>query len=504
MNLSTFSKKSFKRLTSATLIAMMILSSTIFSFPSNLKKNTNKPVNVIVVFKDRIDESAVKSVGGQIRKGFRNFPVASISLPEKALHALKRNPKVKSVESDIKISIASQTVDWGINKIEAPKVWESGYTGKGVKVAIIDTGIAQHPDLLIAGGKSVVAYTSSYSDDHGHGTHVAGIVGALQNTTGIVGVAPDVNLYAIKALDSAGSGYLSDVIAGIDWSISSKMDIINMSLGSTFDSFSLKSAVDKAYQSGILVVAAAGNSGTQEGSEDTVNYPAKYSSAIAVGATDSKDVRATFSSTGKTLEVSAPGHSILSTYPGGRLVRMSGTSMAAPFVAGQLALLKEAYPTLSANELRVKLQESVIDLGAVGVDSWYGYGRITSFGVDSNPPEDPNPPVEEPSEPDPSLTVSTLTTSKATYTAGESVNLYGTVMDERGQPIKNASVKITLTPPRGRTKPVSAVATTNENGQVSFIYKTNSKNTKGIYHATMNSTKDGYISSKSSASFSLR
>ncbi len=504
MNLFKFAQKSLKLLTSGTLIAVMILSSTIFSWPSNSKNNTNKPVNVIVVFKDRIDQNSFNSLGGQIRKEFRNFPIASISIPEKALNALQKNPNVKSVEADIKVHIASQTVDWGITKIEAPKVWESGYTGKGIKVAIIDTGIAAHPDLVISGGVSVVSYTKSYSDDNGHGTHVAGIVGALQNDTGIVGVAPEVNLYAVKALDSNGSGYLSDIISGIDWSINAKMDILNMSLGTTFNSSSLKTAVDKAFNNGILVVAAAGNSGTSDGAGDTINYPAKYPSAIAVGATNSQDVRASFSATGNTLEVSAPGDSILSTYLRGRLAIMSGTSMAAPFVAGQLALLKEAYPTLSAYELRAKLDENVVDLGETGIDPLYGHGRITKFGFAAPPIQEPEPPSEEPEEPELSYTVSSLTSNKSTYRLGESVYLYASVQDESGNPVSDATVKITINPPKGKTQPVSTVGTTNSSGKITFIYNTTRSNTKGIYTADILSSKNEFTASTAILSFRLR
>lgn len=120
--------------------------------------------------------------------------------------------------------------------------------GKKVKVAVIDSGIYPHDDLSIAGGYSAVSYTSSYKDDNGHGTHVAGIIAAKHDGYGIDGIAPDVRLYAVKALDRKGAGDLKSLLKAIDWSIANKMDIINMSLGTNADSKILHDAVDKAYK----------------------------------------------------------------------------------------------------------------------------------------------------------------------------------------------------------------------------------------------------------------
>ncbi|WP_265416743.1 S8 family serine peptidase [Alkalihalobacillus deserti] len=144
-----------------------------------------------------------------------------------------------------------------MTRTEAPKAWESGYTGKGVKVAVVDTGVAKHEDLIITGGISFPSYTSSFFDDNGHGTHVAGIIGARNNNYGTVGIAYESSIYAVKVLDQ------NDVIAGIDWSITNKMDIVNLSLGTISHSSTLKQVVDKAYSQGVLVVAAVGNNGHQ-------------------------------------------------------------------------------------------------------------------------------------------------------------------------------------------------------------------------------------------------
>jgi fibronectin type 3 domain-containing protein len=224
-------------------------------------------------------------------------------------------------------------------------------------------------------------------DDNGHGTHCAGIVAAEDNDIGVIGVAPEAYLYAVKVLDSGGSGYLSDVIAGIQWSIDNGMQVISMSLGTSFDFQSLHDACDAAYyDNGILVVAAAGNSGTVSGKGDNVIYPAKYDSVIAVAATDSNDERAWWSSTGPDVELAAPGVSIYSTYWDDTYATLSGTSMACPHVTGTAALVfvtavDPAYDldgdgVWDASEVRKKLQDTADDLGDPGRDPQYGYGLV--------------------------------------------------------------------------------------------------------------------------------
>lgn len=343
-------------------------------------------VDAIIVYKNQVDTAKIRDKQGKVNKTYKNIPAAKINIPLNKLTELAADPNVLSIEEDQIVSLTVDTIDWGTDRIQAPATWSKGYTGKGVKVAIVDTGVSTHTDLAIAGGANFTDYTSSYQDDNGHGTHVAGIAAAKNDGTGIVGAAPDALLYSVKVLGGDGSGYLSDVIAGVDWAIANDMDIVNLSLGMTTDSFALHQIVDQAYSRDVLVVAAAGNSGTSTGTGDTVNYPAKYSSVIAVGATDSSDLRASFSSTGPDVEMAAPGSGVTSTYLNGQYVKMSGTSMAAPYVTGQLALLKEAYPAMTAGELRSKLHSAVKDLGTSGKDAWYGYGLVQSFTAPEQTP----------------------------------------------------------------------------------------------------------------------
>ena len=354
-------------------------------------------VRVILVFRRNIDDALIERTQGNVLRRYQNVPAVTLSVPPQAIRGLINNPNVERLEYDTKVNVAG-VVEWDLETIQVPQVWSNGYSGQGIRIGVIDTGIANHPDLRIAGGASFVSYTTSFSDDNGHGTHVAGIIGALKNNSGVIGVAYGADLYAIKVLDANGAGYLSDVVAGIDYAIQQNLDIINLSLGTTTDSLTLKSIIDKAYQRGIVVVAAAGNSGTNDTSADNILFPARYSSAIAVGAIDSRLNRASFSSTGPNLELVAPGVSILSTHLGGQNVRLSGTSMAAPFVTGYLALMMQAFPTMTAVELRSLLIENARDLGTAGFDSVFGHGLIQAFDAPNISPEpEPEP---TPSEPD--------------------------------------------------------------------------------------------------------
>ncbi len=240
--------------------------------------------------------------------------------PEEA-ESLAAEPGVAFVEPDYPVYSLSQTVPWGVERIyEAESYpfasWETT-SGAGIGVAVLDSGIqGGHEDLpVLAGGFSYYDESAYDTDGNGHGTHVGGIVAAQVNSVGVVGTAPGVDLYSVKVLNSSGSGSVSSIIAGIDWAVENHVHIISMSLGTTEYSASLKNACDAAYAAGHLVIAAAGNSGNLSGTGTNMEYPAMFDSVIAVGATDSADGRASFSSTGDQLELMAPGDSIQSTYP---------------------------------------------------------------------------------------------------------------------------------------------------------------------------------------------
>ncbi|PAO67284.1 MULTISPECIES: subtilisin AprE [Bacillus] len=319
-------------------------------------------------------KDVISEKGGKVQKQFKYVNAATATLDEKAVKELKQDPSVAYVEEDHIAHEYAQSVPYGISQIKAPALHSQGYTGSNVKVAVIDSGIdSSHPDLNVRGGASFVpSETNPYQDGSSHGTHVAGTIAALNNSIGVLGVAPSASLYAVKVLDSTGSGQYSWIINGIEWAISNNMDVINMSLGGPSGSTALKTVVDKAVSSGIVVAAAAGNEGSS-GSSSTVGYPAKYPSTIAVGAVNSSNQRAAFSSAGSELDVMAPGVSIQSTLPGGTYGAYNGTSMATPHVAGAAALILSKHPTWTNAQVRDRLESTATYLGN---SFYYGKGLI--------------------------------------------------------------------------------------------------------------------------------
>lgn len=261
--------------------------------------------------------------------------------------------------------LADAELPWGIRRVGAPDAWTKTQ-GEGVKVAVIDTGIdAAHPDLAgqVAGGFNALsgAKPDAWQDDEGHGTHVAGTIAAKRDGKGVVGVAPKARLYAVKVLDKDGNGNYSDVIAGIEWAASHGMKVANMSLGADEGSEPLHRAVQAALKAGMTIVAAAGNSG------GTVGFPGSYPECIAVGASDSGDKVADFSSRGPEVDFIAPGVDILSDKMGGGTVSLSGTSMATPHMTG-LAALAAAGGATTPSAIRSALTRAAKPLAGLTPD----------------------------------------------------------------------------------------------------------------------------------------
>jgi len=223
---------------------------------------------------------------------------------------------------------------WGLDRLRAETAWPV-VDGAGVVVAVIDTGVARHPDLagsVVPGVDLSGSGGDGRNDGHSHGTHVAGTIAATANNgIGIAGVAPGVAIMPVKVLGDGGSGSSGDVARGIIWAADRGADIINMSLGSDTPSPATETAVRYAIDRGVTVIAAAGNDG---GFGSPLSYPANYPGVVSVGATTSQDRRAFFSSFNSSVDVAAPGAAILSTVPGGGYATKNGTSMAAPHAAG--------------------------------------------------------------------------------------------------------------------------------------------------------------------------
>ena len=408
-------------------------------------------------------EAAIGGLGGVLGRRFHRFPMASAQIPERMLPMLERLSGVSFVEEDVQMHTMDQTVPWGINMIGALTAQESN-TGTGVKVAVIDTGIQlDHPDLNVVGNVTFVSGTPNADDDNGHGSHVAGTIAAVNNSVGVIGVAPDVQLYAVKVLGSGGTGYTSDIIAGIEWSIDNGMQVINMSFGSATGTTGLKDACDAAYNAGVVVVAAAGNNGSSAGTGDNVIYPANYDSVIAVAAVDNTKARASFSSTGPGVELAAPGVNIYSTTYNASYTNKSGTSMASPHVAG-LAALIIASGIADANgngrindEVRQRMDQTAEDLGSAGRDPLYGYGLVRADLAVWRPPS--------------------VTTNAATNIANTSARLNGNLSSLGTASSANVSFEYGLTTSYGSATSVQTMTATGSfNADISGLSPNN------LYH----------------------
>ena len=291
-------------------------------------------------------------------------------------------------EKDEVLHIMDLQADMQIN---ADDVWDLSYTGNGVTVAVLDTGIdTDHPELVdsIAGGKGF-GY-SSYEDDNGHGTHVAGIITANGLDTNAKGVAPDAKVWMAKVCNAQGSCYTSDIATAIEYVVKGAdgivnngdepADIMSISLGGGGTSSSncnrdyLAKKVNWAVDNGVTVVAAAGNTAGK------VSSPACASKAIAVGAVDKNDVRTYWSGTGNALDIMAPGVSIYSSIIGS-YASWSGTSMATPHVSAVVSLLRQKNSALTDSQIKNALYKTTKDLGKIGWDKYYGYGRVDALGA---------------------------------------------------------------------------------------------------------------------------
>jgi subtilisin len=345
-------------------------------------KTNDHRIPVIIMYKNNRGQLQVQSdrnkliheKGGKVTYEFRLINGVAAELPVKVIEEFSKNKDILYIQPDLEVFAHDQEITWGVQRVNAPEV-HSATKGAGVKIAILDSGIDYtHPDLdnNYQGGFDFVNYDNDPMDDHGHGTKVAGIIAAEDNNFGVLGVAPEASIYGVKVLNSGGSGSTSTVIKGIEWAVENDMDIISMSLGGTSGYHAYEAAINNAYNSGVLLIASAGNYGSK--ATDNVAYPAKYNSVIAVSAINQNDNICSFSSVGPAVELTAPGLFVTSTKMGGGYKYFSGTSAAAPFVSGVAALMIASDPTLTNVEVRQSLQKNSVDLGVKGRDNKYGYG----------------------------------------------------------------------------------------------------------------------------------
>ncbi|MEK6943668.1 MAG: S8 family peptidase, partial [Nanoarchaeota archaeon] len=335
------------------------------------KADKNEQNNFIVKFKNSIDDSKLSKFDTE--KKYNRFNAVKLSGKIKDIESLLNDNSVSYIELDQETSVLdyyygySDVVSQNIVKTNALNAWN--FTkGNGVKIGILDTGISPHSDLNIAGGNSMVS--NNFSDANGHGTAVDGVVSSVLNNYGNAGVVPSASIYAVKIMNGS-YGSLSDAISGVEWAIDNNMSIVLMSFGMETYSQIFKEVLDDAYAHNILLIAASGNNG-----QDNILYPARYSSVVAVGAVDSFNDLTSFSSYGFEQELVADGVNVNTTWLNNQYNMLSGTSLAAPHVAGVAALIKAYNNSLTNNQIRGKLQNDALDLGSSGKDDYYGFGLV--------------------------------------------------------------------------------------------------------------------------------
>jgi subtilisin family serine protease len=353
-----------------------------------------------------LDSADVTATSGAAGSGVVLVEPEAGQSVDDAIDALAGDPNVLFAEPDLKVSLAltpndpyyacpappaAQTCQWHYPQINLPAAWDITTGSSSVIIAVLDTGVMlTHPDLdgkITSGANAGYDFhndDSNPTDDHGHGTFVAGIAAAESNNgQWVAGVCWACKIMPVKVLGADGQGSTYNVAAGIDWARTQGADVINLSLGGTATNATLENAVNAAWNAGIVVVAATGND------NGPVYYPAAYANALAVGSNDINGARSSFSNYGASIDVMAPGESVVSTILGGGYGMGSGTSFAAPHVAGLAALIISAGVT-DHEEVVSLIKTTATDMGTAGFDNLTGWGRVNAAaavaGSDTTPP----------------------------------------------------------------------------------------------------------------------
>ena len=372
--------KMIKTVCSLLAICMFFSSALSFDFLAKAVNNSEtvsglKKEYIIKVrsFNDAKKVASDLSIDSRISEYDKTMVVTSLS--EKQVSSLSRRTDVVLIEENYELTANTENIEplgndftpWNLSAVNADEAHAAGETGSGVKIAVLDSGLDTYGEVMAYGGIDLVDSEESYGDDiTGHGTSVAGIIAAPIDGSGIVGVSPGAEIYNVRVLDNGNTGTISRIVDGIDWCIENGMDIINMSFGTENYSQILDEKITEAAQAGIIMVSSAGNG-------STIQYPAKFSSVIAVGSVNSSMEKSSASATGQELEFVAPGENVFSTMLIGGYSAMSGTSIAAPHVTGAAAVLLAKDPSQSPEFIRALLASSAKNLGN---NTYFGNGII--------------------------------------------------------------------------------------------------------------------------------
>jgi subtilisin family serine protease/subtilisin-like proprotein convertase family protein len=428
---------------------------------------------------------------------------------ELALAAFRARPGLQFAQPDYRVTLDRTPDDpsagslWGLDAVSAPAAWNTG-TGTGrTIVAVIDSGIAyNHPDLKdniwrnpgeIAGNgidddrdgfvDDVVGWDfangdSNPMDDNGHGTHVAGTIGAVgDNGVGVAGVAWHTKVMALKFLDSSGSGYLSNAVRALNFAVAHGARVVNASFGGGGYDAAMATALANARAHGVIVVAAAGNDGTDNDANPV--YPANYAgdNLVAVAATDRADKLASFSNYGRTtVDVAAPGVSIYSTLPNGKYGTYSGTSMATPHVAGAMALVWDAHSTWTYKQVIAAVLNTADRLSTL--NGKVATGRLNVAKAVAYNPGGTTPP--------PAADTTGATVTDVTFSGtGSAIGKARVTFSEAIDPATFTAGDVTLTAPGGKAVAVSGVTAVTGSGNTQFDVTFPAQAATGSYALTV-------------------
>ena len=356
------------------LVIAILLGSTgirINDYTVSKGKETAKKYNYIIQTEEKMLENTldkyekVETTTDSLKEDIRNPKMTTLSLTGDEVDELKKADKKVIIERDINVHASGEkrnkirkndiNMEWNKELIDLPSSKDYNTKNK-IKIAVLDSGVDYGNDIELVESISLVPGEEEinplFMDGTGHGNSVAGLIGAKDNGKGITGITPNALIYSIRVLDDDNKAPLSRIIEGIYYCINKKVDIINMSFGTSIYSEALKQAVDAANDKGILVVAAAGNTG------DEVEYPAAFSNVLSVGAVDSNADIADTSAKGKDVQIVAPGENVCSTGEFGDICISSGTSLAAPQVSAAASILWGMDKSASKEFIRDLLVES--------------------------------------------------------------------------------------------------------------------------------------------------